>query len=79
MVFFVNVFIVYVQYGLLRSMNLFDACSAAFYEVHLRSRDGGCGDESAVLGADERQIALGHLGAVLSCLELALEATHTGD
>lgn len=46
--------------------------------VHLGAGDGGGGDEGAVLGADERQVALGVLGAVFGGLELALEAAHPG-
>lgn len=53
--------------------------SAGFLdEVHLGSGDGGGGDEGAVLGADEREVALGDVSAVLGCLQLALESSHPG-
>lgn len=52
--------------------------SALLNEVHLGSGNAGCCDEGAVLGTDERQVALGLISAVLSSLELSLETTHTG-
>lgn len=52
--------------------------SALLDEVDLGSGNAGCCDEGAVLGADKRQVALGLVGAVLSCLEFSLETTHTG-
>lgn len=48
------------------------------HEVHLTPGNGGGGNEGAVLGADEGQVALGYVSSVLGRFELALEATHPG-
>lgn len=45
------------------------------HQVDLGAGHGGGGHEGAVLGADERQVALGDVGAVLSGFELALESS----
>lgn len=48
------------------------------HEVDLRAGHGGGGDERAVLGADEGQIALRDVGAVFGGFELALESSYPG-
>lgn len=47
-------------------------------QVDLGAGDGGGGDESAVLGADESEVALGDIGAVLGRFQLALEPSDPG-
>lgn len=46
-------------------------------QVHLGAGHGGGGYESAVFGADERQIALGDVGAVLCSFEFTLESSYS--
>lgn len=46
------------------------------HQVDLGARDCGGGDESAVLGADEGEVALGDVGTVLGGFELALESSY---
>ena len=57
--------------GLGRASGLLD-------HVDLGAGDRGGGDEGAVLGADQGQVALGVLGAVLGGLQLTLEAALPG-
>lgn len=47
-------------------------------QVDLGAGHCGGGDEGAVLGADEREVALGDVGAVLGGFELALESSYPG-
>lgn len=48
-------------------------------EVHLGTGHGRGGDEAAVFGADQGQVALSRVGAILRGLELPLESTDSGD
>jgi len=47
------------------------------HEVDLASRNCAGGNEGAMLGTDQWQVALSCVSTVLSCLELPLEAAHT--
>lgn len=58
---------------------LVDSSGGFLNQIDLRSGDGRGGDERAVLGADQRQVALSHIGAVLGSLELSLETANLGD
>lgn len=48
------------------------------HEVDLRAGHGGSGHEGAVLGADQREVALGDISAVFSGLQLTLESSYSG-
>lgn len=48
-------------------------------EVYLGARYSRGGDEAAVFGADQAQIALGRVGAILSGLEFPLESADPAD
>lgn len=47
-------------------------------QVDLRAGHRRGGDEGAVLSTDEREVALGDVSAILGCLQLALESSHSG-
>jgi len=50
--------------------------SGLLHQVHLRARVRRRGHEAPVLGADQRQIALGVVGPVLGRFQLPLEPPH---
>lgn len=58
---------------------LVDGSGGLLNQIDLRSGHGGGGDEGTVLGADQVQIALGHISAVLGGFQFALEATNLGN
>lgn len=47
------------------------------HEVDLGAGHRGGGDEGAVLGTDEREVALGNIGAVFGGFQLALESSYS--
>lgn len=69
----------FVFYFLKAITNLFGDRSGGLDDVD--GATGNCrgGDEGAVLGTDHVQVGFGDLGAVLSGLQFALEATSAGD
>lgn len=54
------------------------SCSGFLYQVYLGTGYCAGGDESAVLGADEIQIAFGGIGAVFGGFQFSLETAHAG-